>query len=152
MNIADNADQNPVPAGQPSQSETPEEIKEREEQKSEKQEAEEKLADYEATQEQVDKNASAQVASDQQQASSLRQDIQLAPGSASTDEDEQTEEPLTETGQVPQKDLSWVKRAEEIIKEDKDKPYKEEEDEEKLQKEYLDKRFNLDVDIDDDKE
>jgi hypothetical protein len=152
MNIADNADQNLVPAGQPSQSETPEETKEREEQKKEKQEAEEKLAEYKTTQEQVSKNAPAQVASDQQQVSSLRQDIQLTQGSTSIDEDEQAEEPLTETGEVPRKDLPYVKRAEKIIREDRKDPYKEEKDEEKLQKEYMDKELNLDVDINDDKE
>ena len=39
----------------------------------------------------------------------------------------------------------WVKKAEEIIKKDKDKPYFEEEDHEDLQIDYLKKRFGKEI-------
>lgn len=39
----------------------------------------------------------------------------------------------------------WVNRAEKIIKEDKNNPYKEEEDAEDLQIEYLEKRFKKQI-------
>jgi len=50
---------------------------------------------------------------------------------------------------IATKDLPWVKKAEKIIDQDKDKPYQEEEDSEKLQQEYLAKNYGVKVDIDD---
>lgn len=49
---------------------------------------------------------------------------------------------------IANKDLPWVKKAEKIIDQDKDKPYQEEEDSEKLQQEYLAKNYGVKVDID----
>jgi len=49
---------------------------------------------------------------------------------------------------IANKDLPWVKKAEKIIDQDKDKPYQEEEDSERLQQEYLAKNYGVNVDID----
>ena len=49
---------------------------------------------------------------------------------------------------IETKDLPWVKKAEKIIDRDKDKPYQEEEDSERLQQEYLAKNYGVKVDID----
>jgi hypothetical protein len=43
-------------------------------------------------------------------------------------------------------DRNWVGRVREVIKDDKDLPFKEEEDSEKLQEDYMKQRFSFDVD------
>jgi hypothetical protein len=46
------------------------------------------------------------------------------------------------------KDTTWTQKAKDVIKEYADQPYKEEEQEGKLQKSYLKERFNVEVDED----
>lgn len=43
-------------------------------------------------------------------------------------------------------DVNWVGRVKDVIREDKGQPYKEEEDAEKLNEEYMLERFKVDVD------
>jgi len=43
-------------------------------------------------------------------------------------------------------DQNWTNKVREVIKEDKEQPYKEEEDSERLQEDYMKQRFDVDVD------
>lgn len=58
--------------------------------------------------------------------------------------------PLTEDDEaasgIEEMDKSWVKTVDTVIENDKDKPYEEEEDSEKLQVDYLSKRFGKKID------
>lgn len=58
--------------------------------------------------------------------------------------------PVTEDDEaasgVEEMDKSWVKTVDTVIENDKDKPYEEEEDSEKLQIDYLSKRFGKKID------
>ncbi len=71
---------------------------------------------------------------------------------AKIDEIEKTE-PALEAPEVhadseitTREDLNWANKVREVINEDKDDPYKEEQDSEKLQEDYMKSRFNIDVD------
>ena len=66
--------------------------------------------------------------------------VPVRPVVPSPDEEEK------EAGDVPEMDKSWVSAVDTVIEKDKDKPYEEEEDSEKLQVDYLQKRFGKKVD------
>lgn len=146
---------NPIIPNQPQNNEgspqppSPREIEEQQKQKIESNEAAQKLSEFEAMQEQISK-----VAPSQPQTA-----VSNVPGTPMKNDDNQkaaneaaqaeTQQP--ESDEVSVKDLSWVQKAEDVIEKDKDKPYQEEEDAEKLRQEYLDKRFNFEVDTEEDK-
>jgi hypothetical protein len=133
----------PAPTPEP----TTEQIHEKEKLQLEANEAAERLANFEAIQEQVNKNAPQDPAAQPIQKPIILTDDQKKALEQSAQEETKT----TETDQVPASDMSWVDRAEDIIEKDKEKPFQEEEDAEKLQKEYLSKRFDLGVDVEEDK-
>jgi len=56
-----------------------------------------------------------------------------------------------EEKKVNNKEMPWVEKAEKIIAQDKDKPYLEEEESEKLQHEYLAKNYGVNVEMDETK-
>ncbi len=108
--------------------------------------ATEKMEEFEIRQEQITKTGPSQQTKDLKKNSNqvlidLKLDEKLKYAKSEP-------EPISETSEVPKKDMGWVKKVEEVIKKDKDKPYEEEEDAEVLQQDYLKKSFKEKVKID----
>lgn len=66
--------------------------------------------------------------------------VQALPGNLPVTEDEEAD------SDVPALDENWVEAVDTVIENDKDKPYEEDEDSEKLQVDYLAKRFGKRLD------
>ncbi len=127
---------------------TREELRAEEQRQAEAREAAERLAAFEIMQEGINKNAPVQ---DPQSQTSQAQAVLSDDQQKATAEAAKQETSAPETDDIPDKDKAWVDRIEDIIEKDKDKPYQEEIDAEKLHQEYLKKRFNLEVDAEEDK-
>jgi len=74
----------------------------------------------------------------------------IDPGSfvSTQDDDKVTSEDVADltSSTILSADDSWVHKVKQVIKDDSGQPYKEEEDAEKLNEEYMKNRFNIDVD------
>jgi hypothetical protein len=148
MSLIDNLSSlNPLgekPKKPPVQEPSPEEIQKQQEAA----QAGQKMAEFEALEEQIAKSSPTQAAlyqakkqTDDQKTQDARKKI-IEAGI-------KEEITVPETPEVPVRDQSWVDRAERIIDEDKEQPYKEEVDESSLQKDFLNGQYEEGMDQDD---
>lgn len=123
----------------PSKEETPEEIAAKiEAERLSQLEASEKLAEFGQTQDHT---------------TGTVEDLELGLSNMmlKRDDDQKPDpnQPVVENNEVSAQDLPWVEKVEEIIEKDKEVPYREQQDEEIISKDYLDHNLGIDVKLED---